>query len=193
MKLTLSSIGLGLKHSQSDPSEVFKQFAMSLTIEQQLQFFKTILSECQFDLSEAQEVIDNAFLTTLKKCGPPPASGNVKQELVQKKKKANKKSGYSLFMSEKMGTEKMKMAEAVAAWKGLTQEQKEQWNSKVPKEEVEAIAPVKKSKKKSGYSVFLSENMGKDKMNMSQAAVVWKSLPDNKKEEWKVKAKTQAM
>ena len=187
--MTLSSIGFGLKHSQSDPSKVFKQFAMSLTIEQQLQFFKTILSECQFDLSEAQEVIDNAFLTTLKKCGPPPAQ----QELVEKKKKANKKSGYSLFMSEKMGTEKMKMAEAVAAWKSLPQEKKNEWNALVPKLQIEAQAPVKQSKKKSGYSVFLSENMGKDKMNMSQAAVVWKSLPDNKKEEWKVKAKTQAM
>lgn len=100
--------------------------------------------------------------------------------------KKNKKSGYSLFLSDKMGFEKMKMGQAVAAWKGLTQEEKDQWNSKVPKAEV-AVVKQKKTKKKSGYSIFLSQNMGKEKMNMVEAATAWKSLPEEKKNEWKSK------
>ena len=154
-----------------------------MSAEQQLQMFNNLLSHSQFDLSLAQPDIDKAFLAVISKYQVKNSTQEAVGELVTKKK--NKKSGYTLFLSEKMGVEKMKMAEAVAAWKGLAQEEKDKWNSKVPKEEV--VVVKKKKNKKSGYSIFLSENMGKDKMNMAEAAIAWKGLSQEEKDKWNSK------
>ena len=159
---------------------------MSLSVEQQLALFKSLLSESCYDLTDAQGDIDKAFLKAI-------SQGQTSAKVVINEKKTKKKSGYTLFLSENMGKEKMSMGEAVGTWKGLPQVEKDVWNAKakiVISGEAPAPAPVKKTHKKSGYTLFLSEKMGGEKMKMGEAVGSWKVLPQEKKDEYNIKAKS---
>ena len=96
---------------------------MSLSVEQQLALFKALLSESPYELEVAQADIEKAFLKAV-------SQGQPQKQSVVVAKKTKKKSGYTLFLSEKMGKEKMVMGEAVGAWKVLPQEKKDEWNLK---------------------------------------------------------------
>ena len=154
---------------------------MALSTEQQLALFKVYLSESKYDLSQAQKDIETAFLKAV-------SQGQTQKQTVVNEKKTKKKSGYTLFLSEKMGKEKMGMGETVAAWKVLSTDDKAVWNHKA-KEMVVKVpqAPqmvAKKPHKKSGYNLFLSEKMGVEKMKMGEAVAAWKALSTNDKAVW---------
>ena len=155
---------------------------MALSVEQQLALFKALLSESPYELTVAQEDIEKAFLKAV-------TMGQ--KHTVVTEKKTKKKSGYTLFLSENMGKDKMSMGEAVGSWKVLPQEKKDEWNLKAKASQIpsEVEVVVKKPKKKSGYTVFLSEKMGVEKMKMGEAVGAWKVLPQEKKDEYNAKAK----
>lgn len=118
---------------------------MSLSIEQQVEIFKALLSESKYNLEKAEQDIVNAFVETIKQSKQQiPLDADDKKPSKKKTnrkkadhadqsdaaKKTRRKSGYSLFMSEKMAKDKMKMVEAVHAWKQLTKEEKTPWNDR---------------------------------------------------------------
>lgn len=116
---------------------------------------------------------------------------------------AKRVTGYNLYMRDQMkvlketvkdGSERLKMIGA--SWKILPEEEKGKY-----KEQAKAVSPPPKEKAKSGhklsgYNLFMMERMpalkeqipvGTDRLKA--VAAEWKALPQEKKDEWKAKAK----
>ena len=184
-------LSIGAKHR-------LETVTMSLSLEQQVEIFKTLLGQSQYNLGDAMEDVVNAFVETIKQSNleTEPIVTKKKKD-VDVVKKPKRKSGYNIFLSEKMGKEKMEMGDAVQAWKQLTEEEKGVWNQKAkelkPFAQVEQktsvetkkrIDVVKKPRKKSGYSIFMSSRMKDDRMKMDEAVWLWKQLTEEDRLFW---------
>ena len=158
---------------------------MSLSIEQQVAVFKALLSQSKFDLADATEDIVNVFVETIKQSnvGTEPIVTK-KKKAVEGVKKPKRKSGYTLFLSDKMGKEKMNMVEAVQNWKQLPEEEKAVWNQKSKELKTDV---VKKPRKKSGYSIFMSVKMREDRLQMGEAVQMWKQMTGEDRAVWNEK------
>ncbi len=150
--------------------------------EQQFETFWAYLQESDADYEDHLEELKAAFLKATK---------NQKKSIPTKNAgKSHKKSGYNLFMSHSMKVDKMAMPEAVAAWKTLSDTDKEKWNAKAKEEVAESKEndlKVRKTHKKSGYNIYMSHCMKSEKMKM-QDVPSWKTLPENEKKKWNTKA-----
>ena len=154
--------------------------------------FKKELAESKYDLETAMPDIEAAFLTVLKKVNETKQLAEVAPIATKKEVSVSqkKKSGYTLFLSHQMGEKKLPMKEAVGAWKLLEETEKTQWNAKAASANAETAQDApKKTKKKSGYTVFMSHKMGQDKLPMKEAVAAWKALEEAEKAQWNQKAK----
>jgi hypothetical protein len=129
--------------------------------------------------------------------------------------KKKKVSGYNLFMKEKMAELKAenvpgkeRMGKIGAMWKALSEDLHKNWNAKakeiVGESTAEAKVKVKasgtaKTKKLSGYNVFMKEKMAELKAEnvpsnerMKKIGPMWKALSDAEKKIWNEKASGSA-
>ncbi len=157
---------------------------------QQIQFnlfIKTLDEKSDIDVSDDQlkEIFKKAFFDATKD-----------QVMTTKNTKTTKKqSGYTVFLSKKMGKGEgqLTMGEAVAEWKSLQQSEKDTWNTKAKNLSGESNIEKENKKqakphKKSGYNLFMSHKMKIEKVKMGEAVSIWKNLDIKEKDEWKNKA-----
>ncbi len=153
---------------------------------QQFETFWAILEESNMDYEEHKEELKKAFLKSVPK---------VKNTQTQTTEKSHKLSGYNVFMSETMKGGK-KMTEAVAAWKELSQKEKDEWNVKakekndsgeIKEEKTKKTDKIRKTHKKSGYNLYMSDCMKVQKMKMADVPS-WKELAETEKKKWNDKA-----
>ena len=126
-------------------------------------------------------------------------------------KKNRKLSAYNIFMKEKSAELKKeevpsneRMSKIGALWKGLSDEQKDEYKAKADEHNA-SVAPstvtIKKAtksgpKKLTGYQYFVKEKMPEvradesiaPKARMGAIGALWKALSDEQKAEWKVQA-----
>jgi len=131
-------------------------------------------------------------------------------------KKVTRLTGYNIFMKETLielkkdnsmaGTERTR--EVARRWKEMTLEEKKIWNTKgvstavdgpksvatgpTQKSKIKSPTKEKKTRKPSGYNIFMKEKMAELKQNafpsdqrMTQIGAMWKALSDVEKQKWK--------
>ena len=167
--------------------------------------FWAALGQCPYDLPVE---IKPHLLTALKGAGffdAPVLTANTVTSAATKTKKL---SGYNVFMKEKMAVFKAenvpsgeRMTKVGALWKTLTDEEKAIWKAKA-----DSTAPVTVTvttsakpsgpKKLSGYQLYVKETMPIVKVKaeipakerMAEIGKMWKSLKEEEKAAYKVKA-----
>ena len=126
--------------------------------------------------------------------------------------RGKKLSGYNLFISAAMkgevADEKLGMGEAVALWKALGDDSKQEWNEKAKQHNEtstggDVVKPTKTTKKSkgkrkpSGYNLFTKAKMAELKQDESILAgdrlktigTMWKKLEPEERAEWNAEAK----
>ena len=132
----------------------------------------------------------------------------------KKTQKIRKTSSYNLFVGHQMKNEGQSMGEAVALWKELGEKEKMVWKEKASVLDLEKEAELKEEKKKSqekskkksseksdekgkqskksrktsGYNLFLGDLMKNKGKKMGEAVGLWNELSDKERLVWKEKA-----
>ncbi len=162
-----------------------------MSTQQQFETFWAILEESNMDYEPMKDELKHAFLKSVPKV-----------KIIQTKKieKTHKLSGYNVFMSETM-KEGKSMSEAVEAWKTLEETKKNEWKSKAEKknllmktsvletkdEATKKTDKIRKTHKKSGYNLYMSDCMKVQKLKMADVPS-WKDLSEKEKKKWNDKA-----
>jgi hypothetical protein len=174
------------------------------------ELFWTKVNESQFDLPiEIKAVLEKAMKDSGFDSVVTVAAKADANIVTDGKKK--KLSGYNLFMKEKMpelkeanvaGNERM--GKIGAMWKALSEDQQKIWNEKAKGSTVEVKAKAKangetKTKKLTGYNVFMKEKMAELKEanvpsaeRMKKIGPMWKALSEADKKIWNEKASGNA-
>jgi hypothetical protein len=177
-----------------------------MSAETQFEAFWTALANCPYDLPQD---IKPHLMTALKDAGFFDAPTTVLTSFGPTVTKTKKLSGYNIFMREKMPELKEKgipgtkrMGEVSVLWKSLSDEEKGAWKTKANSYAPSDVTIKAKSegpsapKKLSGYQLYVKETMPVVKANldipakgrMSEIGKMWRSLEQNEKDTWKIKA-----
>ena len=182
-------------------------------METKFESFWTALNQCPYDLPDE---IKPHLHAALKAAGlfdaPQTIDNNGGGATTTQGAKTKKLSGYNIFMKEKMAELKTnnvpsgeRMAQVSQLWKAITEEEKITWKNKaanlVPTTTTTTTTAVTKTgtKKLSGYQLYVRETMPIVKVNpnipstgrMGEIGKMWKSLSEEDKNKWKVKAEAQ--
>jgi len=176
-----------------------------MSVETKFEKLWTLLMNCQYDLPEELKPI---LKKDMQETGFFDAPTTTVVTTVGTTTQTKKLSGYNIFMKEKMAELKAqqvpaaeRMGKVSVLWKALYEEQKAEWKAKASQVApvsvtVKATEKANGPKKLSGYQLYVKETMPIVKVKaeipakerMAEIGKMWKTLSEEQKAEWKVKA-----